>query len=636
MAQDMDDDGTTPDLPEQDSPEEFPDFLRTEPIPVLDPADGGRPAVESEPSAPAAVPASAPALMKKKSSRGKRVGITTAAIALLLGGAYVGAAWHFADHVPAGTTVSGVDISGMTRDDAIGTLDEGLAHAIAADIEVVLGEAEAAIEPESAGLAIDIPATVDELLGFTLDPVSLYNHIFGHGEHDPVLTPDREALTVALETIAVGLDVDPVEGTFTLVGGEVEETAPEDGYAVDIPAAVDFVIDQWLAPTRPVELPHDVVSPEMDVKEMSQVRESVLDPLFSGDIELSVNEYSAAVPNSAIVEAASLHRTGATYEVKLDEEMIGTVVKDLFPELGESPVDARFEFRDGKPHIVPAVNGAGINPDTLAEELARAAVRTGEERSSSIELETTEPEFTTKDAEELGIDERVVHFTTPVPYDPVRTENLLNGSKKLNGMLIRPGETFSLIEAFGPITRENGYVESGVIINGFSDVAMGGGLSQISTTMFNAAYEAGMEDVAHQPHSRHFDRYPEGREATIFLPYLDLQWRNNTPYGVLIQAWVDDNTNIALWSTKYWDTKITTGPRTHLTAPTTVYNTASNCIAESGGKHGFTVYIDRVVSRDGVRNEEYSGGYSHTYDPWNTVICGEKPKPKPESKTKKD
>lgn len=609
MAQDNADAGTGPGLPPQDSLQEHPDHLRTEPIPTLDGNQDG-----SDPQTP------------KRRARGRRAGIITAASVLLLGGAYVGAAWYFADHVPSDTTVIGVDISGLSRDDAISTLDEGLADIVTADIAVSMGDAEAVIEPATAGLDIDIPATVDELLGFTLDPVALYNHLFGHGEHKPVLTPDRDDLTTALETLAADLDIEPVEGEFTLVDGEVEETTPEDGSSVDVAAAVELVLDQWLTPTRPLELPHVVVPPEMDAEAMAQVRKTVISPLFSGDVSLTVNEHSAEVPGEAIVAAASLHRTGTTYEVSLEEEKISDVVKGLFPELGESPVNARFEFRNGKPHIVPSVNGAGINSETLAEALARAAVRTGEERSASIELETTEPEFTTKDAEELGVKERVVHFTTPVPYDPVRTQNLINGAKKLNGMLIRPGETFSLIEAFGPITKENGYVESGVVVNGFSENAMGGGLSQISTTMFNAAYEAGMEDVTHQPHSRHFDRYPEGREATIFLPYLDLQWRNNTPYGVLIQAWIDDDTNVALWSTKYWDTKITTGPRTNFTAPTTVYNNSPKCIAESGGKHGFTVHIDRVVSKDGVRNEEYSGGYTHTYDPWNTVICGERPK----------
>src|SRR5699024_8974422 len=204
----------------------------------------------------------------KKKSRGKRAGIITAALVLLLGGAYAGAAWYFADHVPADTTVSGVDISGLSRDDAIAALDDGLAEVWSADIAVSLGEAEAAIDPAAAGLEIDIPATMDELLGFTLDPVALYNHIFGHGEHEPVLTPDREALTTTLETLAADLDVDPVEGEYSLVDGEVEEVAPQDGMAIDVESAADLVLEEWLTPTRPVELPHVVVPPEMDAEAM--------------------------------------------------------------------------------------------------------------------------------------------------------------------------------------------------------------------------------------------------------------------------------------------------------------------------------------------------------------------------------
>src|SRR5699024_1208669 len=91
------------------------------------------------------------------------------------------------------------------------------------------------------------------------------------------------------------------------------------------------------------------------------------------------------------------------------------------------------------------------------------------------ELETTEPDFTTEDAKELGVKERVSSYSTPVPYDPQRTKNLVTGAKNLNGMLIKPGETFSLIEAFGPIDAAHGYVPSGVVVNGFESEAMGGG-----------------------------------------------------------------------------------------------------------------------------------------------------------------
>src|SRR5690625_7935296 len=192
-----------------------------------------------------------------------------------------------------------------------------------------------------------------------------------------------------------------------------------------------------------------------------------------------------------------------------------------------------------------------------------------------------------------------------MPYDPPRTENLVVGTSRINNTLIMPGENFSLLDALSPISVANGYNSSGVVVDGFATEAAGGGLSQLSTTVFNAAFEAGLEDVTHQPHSRWFERYPEGREATLYTPDLDMIFGNNTDYGVLIQAWVGDGqTHVVLWGTKVWDVDITTGPRYNITSPQTVYNQDPRCVAESGGQTGFTVQYTRTRSEERRVGEE--------------------------------
>lgn len=563
-----------------------------------------------------------------KNRKGKKTGLIIAASVLLLALAYVGVAWFFADRVPADTTVAGVDVSGLARSDAVDRLATELDDVITSEITVTLGESESAIDPESAGLDFDIDATVDQLVGFSLDPASVFGHLFGRGDYEPVINADTSALRQSLTTIASDLDDAPVEGEIAIVDGEVEITEPEDGVSVDVDEAVPLIVDDWLQGPRPIALPEVTVAPTIDAEKIEQTQKTLVDPLLSAGVALTINDEETEIPTEVIADAASLHLVETTYEVRLDPETVADAVGELLPELGESPKPAKFEFKDGKPHIVPSVTGAGINPEELADVVAEAAVKTGEERHAKLELETTEPDFTTEDAKELGVKERVSSYSTPVPYDPQRTKNLVTGAKNLNGMLIKPGETFSLIEAFGPIDAAHGYVPSGVVVNGFESEAMGGGLSQVSTTMFNAAFEAGMEDITHTPHSRYFSRYPEGREATLYLPNLDMKWRNNTPYGVFIRAWIDDEAHVELWSTKYWDTKITTGPRTNITAPKTVYNSAPDCVPERGGASGFTVTVQRIVSKDGARNDEYSRSYSHTYQPWNNVVCGTKPKEK--------
>ena len=213
-----------------------------------------------------------------------------------------------------------------------------------------------------------------------------------------------------------------------------------------------------------------------------------------------------------------------------------------------------------------------------------------------------------------------------MPYDPPRTENLVIGTGRITGTVVMPGQEFSLLGTIGPISTANGYnvshgVDQGLVV----DVA-GGGLSQLSTTTFNAAFEAGMVDVEHRPHTRWFDRYPPGREATVNDPGLDMRWRNNTPYPILMQAGVaDSRTWVKLWSVPYWDVEIVSGAKYNFTSSKTIYNTKANCQAESGGKQGFSINVERTVSRDGVVDTEASGTLSWTYTAWPKVVCGPDP-----------
>ncbi|MPV48785.1 vanomycin resistance protein VanB [Pseudactinotalea sp. HY160] len=569
-------------------------------------------------------------------------------VVFVLAAAYLGAAWYFSDRVPSGTTVAGVDIAGQARTDAITALEDSLAEIVAAPIPVVLGTPEAdassildaeeerasQIDPDA--FTFDAAATVDSLIGFSLEPGRLLDHLFGGGAVDPVTRVDTEAVTAAVEALAPDLQIPPVEGSIELSDGAANVTAPENGVDVDVPASVDLLSDDWLTGRRPFTLPVVSVSPTIDSDEIDRAMAQLVDPILSGPITVHLaDEATVELTPADLTAVAHIVADGDRLTLEVMETEASDLVGERASSIGKTAQDARIVIEGGKPTIVPSKTGAGVDPAELAGLISAAATATGDGREATLDLATTEPEFTTEDAEKLKVTERVSYFSTPMPYNPVRTQNLLTGTKKVTNTLVKPGETFSLIDALGPIDAAHGYTSSGVVVSGFATEAMGGGLSQLSTTTFNAAYEAGMEDVSHKPHSRYFSRYPEGREATMFAPSLDMKWRNNTPYGVLVQAWVaDSKTQVAFWSTPYWDVSIQTGPRRNITPPTTVYNTASTCAPESGGQSGFTVHIERTVSHDGARNEEYSGGYSHTYQPWNKVVCG--PKPDPDDKKSDD
>ena len=125
-----------------------------------------------------------------------------------------------------------------------------------------------------------------------------------------------------------------------------------------------------------------------------------------------------------------------------------------------------------------------------------------------MDAKVAKPDFTTQEARDLQIKERVSTFTTYYPYADYRNVNIGRAAELVNGTVLKPGETFSLNDTVGERTRANGFTEGYIIQDGILMHDLGGGVSQMATTTFNAMFFAGLEDVEHKPHSFYIDRYP--------------------------------------------------------------------------------------------------------------------------------
>jgi len=254
-------------------------------------------------------------------------------------------------------------------------------------------------------------------------------------------------------------------------------------------------------------------------------------------------------------------------------------------------------------------------------------VRPDGERVMEVPAQVVEPEFTTEDAEALAITEQVSEFTTYFPYAAYRNTNIGRAAEIIDGTIVGPGETFSLNGTVGERTAENGFTTGFIISNGIFKEDLGGGVSQMATTTFNAAFFAGMTDVEHKPHSFYIDRYPVGREATVAWPSVDLRFRNDTPYGVLIHAHLTPSTpssqgvvTVRMFSTQYWDITTKTGERYHFTSPETRTLDTKDCYPNTG-YGGFDVDIWRYWRRVGSDAVERTEKMHTTYIPSDTVIC---------------
>ena len=259
---------------------------------------------------------------------------------------------------------------------------------------------------------------------------------------------------------------------------------------------------------------------------------------------------------------------------------------------------------------------------TCAKRLAAAiaAASVSDDRTARVALVATDPAQSTAKLQALGITELVSEFSTPLTNEPLRTENLATGAVKITGKLVEPGATFSLTEALGPITAAAGFNEAWVIVNGEHVKGVGGGLSQMSTTTFNAAYLAGFEDVEHTPHSEWFTRYPAGREATLYTGSIDMKFKNTSPTGALLRSWIEGGRlHVAIWGTKYWTVDSSTSGRSGVVAPTTVHSASPTCLPMSAGNPGFSVTVTRTLSLDGAVKETTKK--TTRYKPQNAVIC---------------
>ena len=199
-------------------------------------------------------------------------------------------------------------------------------------------------------------------------------------------------------------------------------------------------------------------------------------------------------------------------------------------------------------------------------------------------------------------------------------------AEKVNGAVVKPGETFSLNGYTGPRTAKQGYVEAGIIENGAPGKAVGGGISQFATTLYNASYFAGMTDAGHTEHSYYISRYPAAREATVFQnpdgsSVIDLKFKNDGPTGIAIQAiWTPTNITVRLWGTKRYTVESIPGEHTNFVDPQPRPGPAANCHPSAGGP-GFTATDTRVV-KDLNGREVSRHTRKKVYDPAPKITCG--------------
>ena len=535
----------------------------------------------------------------------------------VLGGVYCGLALSVSRQVPTGTTVDSIAIGGMSPDEATVTLQRVLAARASRPVHLETPSRTVDIDPGTAGLEVDLLATLSDLSGFTLNPVKLWAHLAG-GEDQQIKTRvDRAKLTAAVAEAASAVDSPVKEGSIAFTGGKVTAVVSAAGQAVNVPATTAAVLAAW--PRQPVvKAIMNHTQPKLSAGEIHRATREFAVPAMSGPVKVMAGRATLVLQPKQFAPALSMvPDTTGTLQPRVDPPRLLAAIRAAGPGLERTPVEATVRLVAGAPRVLPAVIGMRIGESTAPTSFLGAL--TSPARTATITLVPAPPKVTTAMAQGWGIKEEISTFTTHFPFNPPRTNNIKIAVRTLNGTLVRPGGQFSLNSTLGQRTPAKGYQQAPVINAGRLVKGYGGGVSQVSTTTFNAAFFSGVRIERYTPHSFYISRYPEGREATVSWPDVDQQWTNDTGFGILIRAFVSgDDLTVTFFGTKTWDIEAVKGPRRNVVQPKKIVDGRPGCVPQSPTP-GFDVTVARIFRKNGAQVK--ASTFNTHYIPEDSVQC---------------
>ena len=550
-------------------------------------------------------------------SRRRRLGpaaCAAGAAALLL--AWGGIAWWTTQHIASGTSVSGVDVSGLGPQEARERISKGVGDRLAQPVTLTVGQGSAELVPAGSGVSVDAKASVKKLTGFTLNPVALAQRLGGQ-RTDAVIRIDASTLRGALEDRVDTMANGAVSATVTLEGTKPVTTPASNGVGLDVDASLKQ-LSTWPLGQKTIAMAEGTAVPAITDEEATKFVDGTLTPLLSSG--LTVDGQGAGAPGKSAGAAAAfspedtagmlkISSEGGTLSATFDSTALHDAVVARIGQVETPAQNATWKI-DGsatgapkaRPQYVASAQGKVIDTAALSASLLKAGTSATDVagRTVALPMVVAEPTVTTPQ-NEWGISEMVGEYATPYNSgDAPRTQNLTRGAELVNGTVVKPGEVFSLEKVLGEVDYEHGFADAGVISNGQHVDSLGGGLSQVATTVFNAGFEAGMDDTEHHAHQYYFDRYPAGREATLWTGKLDVKFTNSTSNSVLVQAWLDgEQIHVRMWSTKYYDVSITSSDRFNFRPVSTERKSGPGCEPYSGGNPGFDITITRTRKHDG-------------------------------------
>ena len=549
--------------------------------------------------------------LSRRTAIGAVLVLATLVVAGLLAAAIV-LSQRSSGSIPPGVTIAGVEVGGDSFDEARKALQPVIDEQLAQSITLVHANGSIETTPEELGAEVQ----VDRALAIAEGSRHGFNLISARlGVAETVDVP----LTVTIEPkrvralvgdVAEELEQDVTPAAIVVKNGQVVITEGVVGVEIDQPGFFERLVG--LPDT--VKIPLREVQPKVSTQTAMDAQRRA-DEIVADLPAVVYNRTRVKLTKRLIRRALQFEVTPEEIVVSLDEEPFKRRLRRAFADLKTEPRNARFQVDGTQVLVVKSKPGTVFDLEKTIDQLIP---NVGEKQIRAV-YTRIQPDFTTAQAEALGIQEQVSSFTTAYECCEARVSNIQRAAQLIDGTILGAGETFSMNDALGKRTREKGFKPGPTIVGGRLEDTVGGGISQVATTLYNAAFFAGLQLVESRPHSFYISRYPMGREATVSWGGPELVFHNDWDAALLIRAFATDTSvTFAFYSRKLGRrVETTTGePRDFVNAGTKRifkpdWEPGRREIAQDGGIRGFTVTYTRQVYRgdDLIKDESWTVKY---------------------------
>jgi vancomycin resistance protein YoaR len=574
---------------------------------------------------------------------------------LLLVAVVIGFNISFAGKIYPGVAVAGIDLSGLEPAQAAVLLENEIEFPTQGKILFRDGEKIWLAAPSSVGFYLDpqSTATAAYLYGRNGDPTARlfdqFNSWYSGTSLPPMYVFDESAAQLYLQSLAVQTDVDMVEASLSVEGVKVVVRPGQTGRHLNIPASLEDLRTQLgTMHDSEIQLVIDEDAPViLNVDEQAEIARQIL----SEPLKLTVPDAKEGDPGpwtfepDALAQMITIERVkdtdGERYQVGLQTSGLSSFLEGIGPQLAIGRQNVRFIFNDDTRQlevIEPAVIGRSLNVAGSVEAINQKLL--AGEHKINLDLERTKPEVgDDATSEQLGITELVSSHTSYFYGSSAeRIQNITTAAGQYHGLLIPPGATFSMGESLGDVSLDNGYAEALIIFGNRTIQGVGGGVCQVSTTLFRTVFFGGYPVVERYPHAYRVGYYElkadggyntslAGLDATVYTPLVDFKFTNDTPHWLLMETYVNQSARTLTW--KFYSTSDgravewhTSGLQNKVDPPDPLYeeneDLAKGEIRQvDWAVEGADVTVTRSVNRDG--ETLFEDTFTTHYMPWRAV-----------------